>query len=267
MSKNGWTLTELVVVLAAAGVAAASLMSAGDRARESANRVACRANLQHWFFGLQLYANDYDGYYAGNVDWGMHEMFDTRSEWQKAMHTSMMDYERAEWMLCPSFKRGPDAPLDWIDKGTVPHGNWSMSSYWVLTGGGNHPQGCNAKGVPIPPTYGCIYNAGGKLHVARRGMNLSERTVMYMDKSWPLNGSKGCWTGQVGLDGTSNHAIDGANAVVQGPGGVKLTLAEGANALLCDGSVYWMNLTNGVYQYHQDYYRLFYVDEWVRRGQ
>jgi len=266
MGKRTFTLAELAVVFLMVGLLAATVLAAQGRARETARRAACRAGLHEWYFGLEMFADSHQDQYPGSMTWDLHDMFSTRQEWEKTMHAAMVQYAEPGMMLCPSFEPGPNAPLTWIKKGTAPVGYWSMSSYWMFVGGATHNSYCDADMRPLPPRYGCIYNGTGDRHVMGRTMDLAPRTIMYMDRGWAREGSKACYEREFTLGTVSNHPIAGPEGLVEAAGKQQLRLAEGANALLIDGSVYWMDMTGEVHQYHRDQYRFFYVSDWVHSG-
>ena len=58
----------------------------------------------------------------------------------------------------------------------------------------------------------------------------------------------------------SNHRIPGPEGIASN--GV-VVMAEGANAMLFDGSVHWADLMGEVYLYGKDYYHAAYVDEFL----
>lgn len=63
MNRNGFTLVELIVVIAIIAVLAAILLPALSRARESAKRASCANNLKQCGFALRMFASESSGYY------------------------------------------------------------------------------------------------------------------------------------------------------------------------------------------------------------
>jgi prepilin-type N-terminal cleavage/methylation domain-containing protein/prepilin-type processing-associated H-X9-DG protein len=60
MRRRGFTLIELLVVIAIIGILAAMLFPVFARARESARKVQCLANVKNLAMAIQIYLTDYD---------------------------------------------------------------------------------------------------------------------------------------------------------------------------------------------------------------
>jgi len=65
-SKRGFTLIELLVVIAIIAILAAILFPVFAQARDKANATACLSNCKQIGLSEQMYAQDYDGYFAGS---------------------------------------------------------------------------------------------------------------------------------------------------------------------------------------------------------
>jgi len=58
--RRGFTLIELLVVIAIIGILAAMLFPVFARARESARKTQCLANVKNIAMAIQIYLTDYD---------------------------------------------------------------------------------------------------------------------------------------------------------------------------------------------------------------
>lgn len=67
--KQSFTLIELLVVIGIIAILASMLMAALPKAREKARGISCLNNMRNVNIGLQLYADDYNGY-AMPAKWG-----------------------------------------------------------------------------------------------------------------------------------------------------------------------------------------------------
>ena len=74
---SGFTLIELLVVIAIIAILAAMLFPVFARARESARKIQCLANVKNIATAVQMYLSDYDRFPPGMHDQGAQEWFNT----------------------------------------------------------------------------------------------------------------------------------------------------------------------------------------------
>jgi len=65
--KKGFTLIELMIVIAIIAILAAVLVPNFMRAREASRLTACKSNLKNISTAAETYSNDFDGLYPGNT--------------------------------------------------------------------------------------------------------------------------------------------------------------------------------------------------------
>jgi prepilin-type N-terminal cleavage/methylation domain-containing protein/prepilin-type processing-associated H-X9-DG protein len=75
--RSGFTLIELLVVIAIIGILAAMLFPVFARARESARKTQCLANVKNIAMSIQIYLTDYDRFPPGQHDPAYTEFMDT----------------------------------------------------------------------------------------------------------------------------------------------------------------------------------------------
>jgi prepilin-type N-terminal cleavage/methylation domain-containing protein len=68
MTRRGFTLIEILVVIAVIAILAAILFPVFAKAREKARAASCMANLLNIGMGLRLYAQDHEGYYPPGMN-------------------------------------------------------------------------------------------------------------------------------------------------------------------------------------------------------
>ena len=119
-TKKGFTLVEILVVVAIIGILAAILFPAFARARENARRTSCQSNLKQIGVAVQMYAQDND------------EIFPPANNfigWPGLVYP----YAKSKQIFtCPSFPNdGNDVSPDVPPLTTVGNRGYSFYSLWV----------------------------------------------------------------------------------------------------------------------------------------
>jgi prepilin-type N-terminal cleavage/methylation domain-containing protein/prepilin-type processing-associated H-X9-DG protein len=113
MCRRGFTLVEVLVVLAITAVLTGLLLAAVQQARESANRAACANNLKQFGVALGNHHAAFGDFPAGGLasDWGYTPPEQTGWVWRLAPFTNTpQDVAAAPaWHFCPSRRR----PVTW----------------------------------------------------------------------------------------------------------------------------------------------------------
>jgi prepilin-type N-terminal cleavage/methylation domain-containing protein/prepilin-type processing-associated H-X9-DG protein len=120
--RRGFTLIELLVVIAIIAILAAILFPVFARAREKARQSSCLSNVKQITLGLDMYNNDYDGYWPS-----YHSDY---MGWAELV----MPYVKNEQIFhCPSHDSTASATLSYAanDSSFKSYGNgpWSYATY------------------------------------------------------------------------------------------------------------------------------------------
>ena len=100
--QRGFTLIEILIVVAIIAILAAIIFPAFSRARESGRAIACVSNLKQIGMALNMYAEDYDGFHpiaGADVSWDAVDPVTGNGPWMQQLQT----YLKSKKVLrCPS---------------------------------------------------------------------------------------------------------------------------------------------------------------------
>ncbi|HLJ57201.1 MAG TPA: type II secretion system protein [Chthonomonadaceae bacterium] len=112
MSRRGFTLVELLVVIGIIALVAAMVFPVLAAVRGKARETACLSNMRQHGLAFGMYAQDYDGYYPYAVDpadrdtpqiWSAFPAFQAQIPALPWLHDVLMPYEKSrELFHCPS---------------------------------------------------------------------------------------------------------------------------------------------------------------------
>ncbi len=101
---SGFTLIEVLVVIAVIAILAAILFPTFARARENARRSSCQSNLHQIGLGFAQYTKDYDDHYPLGL----------QADWNNGWPTTVQPYiQSVEVFRCPDDDVSVLAPADW----------------------------------------------------------------------------------------------------------------------------------------------------------
>jgi prepilin-type N-terminal cleavage/methylation domain-containing protein len=110
--RRGFTLVELLTVIAIIAVLAALLFPVFATARGKAREISCLSNLRQIGMSIKMYTQDYDEYYPWAVDptdkytpqiWGGFPAFQAQIPFMPMMHEALQPYVKSQQVFaCPS---------------------------------------------------------------------------------------------------------------------------------------------------------------------
>jgi len=167
-ARQGFTLVELLVVIAVILVLVALLLPALTAAREQARGVVCQSHLRQLWHGFLLFAADHDNRLPGNEfdylnpdpsaqDW-LGPPFKQQywvDSWSGApQQGTLFPYMNHDYSvyLCPSLELAPPSPADFnLGPGGGSNGRYDYAAFTTF-------DGCHLSRVPLTAVY--KYNDG-----------------------------------------------------------------------------------------------------------
>lgn len=274
-ARQGFTMTELLVVMSVIAILIALLLPALSRARSVAMRVLCGSNLRQVGIGNEIYMTDFNRWMLGYNTVDHPNALATTL--LSSIHSSPPSYWRELWpdkiRFCPSLLRDsritkPDAayyttrgplvvdpsnrnwPELWFQSGyTFPAVNgWNMP--WLGKEGGGrlyseYPahQGDSLTVEPLrdyvrPETHGLAQSRYGVTDIYSTG------------KTWDTVGIKPMAADVIGqFDNSAYYTAHNRTGVTKSLASQGFITPDGGNSLWGDGSVVWTKWTGTSYVY------------------
>jgi prepilin-type N-terminal cleavage/methylation domain-containing protein len=140
-SRRGFTLIELLVVIAIIGILAAMLFPVFARARESARKIQCLANIKNIAMAVQMYLTDYDAFPPSEHRQEVVDFLYTQPGGANECRIGASG-ERVEWMasLANPFLQWPVVLDEYIKNRDVwrcPSATLVAGASFIVGGGGN----------------------------------------------------------------------------------------------------------------------------------
>lgn len=234
----GFTLVELLVVLAIVALLIAMLLPALGRSREHARRILCGNNARTIAAATLMYSDDFKGYVPDNAQRGAYGRYTIATENRRALY---LDYGANRWesWFCPSgISRGYHTyiprvarvnPYNWFaERENVPGlPHWTENNraltgygYWTGTARGYTPGSGNA----IKYSYGRVMRVVESDAPSRR--------IVWGEAIKPNGSTNAGWGGWSAP--ANGHTRDGS------------TECEGGWFAMLDNSVVWRRVEFGV---------------------
>lgn len=272
-ARRGFTLIEILIVLAIIMLLAAILFPAFEAAQNNANRAACQSNLKQLALGMQMYTSDYDNTYpsfrqewdTGSCPGSVASIVSTvTNQWNaKGWATMIEPYTKnSELLQCPS---GPATPSD---PAYIGYPNIKDQKYQKNSGKQNYNAYFYNMNLGYRTGGWATCTPSTPVLIRESAVSATSLTLLFGDGS--LNGSEAnYWGWGVGTAASSAHGgvlsaktarnnagladedygtpnqaftfyVGVGNTSNQHPSNSALRHLEGANYAFCDGHVKWL---------------------------
>ena len=239
-SSHGFTLVELLVVIGIIALLISILLPALNKARQSANEIACSSNLRQMGIAMTMYINE-SGYYPGC--YGRTTGTDYLTTWAPRLSRYMNEETKVFW--CPS--RAPEQ--QWpskLDVGAAYATQIDEGWGYLVTSGGKGRFLLKDTGAPGSQGFSYGYNDWG---VVSKGYNPPDGNYpvglggnVFQDDQAIKAARVRKSTDMIAIadrqemiNGSFSFNID-PNQAGEQPGDIH---RKGANVLFCDGHVSW----------------------------
>ena len=115
LTKSGFTLVELLVVIGIIALLLSLLLPALSKARAAAQNIQCQSNLRQWGVGVSMYIQQYNGYIPseggsyGYTSANSLECWDDRSAWYNIPPTMLANANQTYYDMSTAYVNGTAA--------------------------------------------------------------------------------------------------------------------------------------------------------------
>ncbi len=218
VNNQGFTLVELIVVIAIASILAALLLPALAGAKEKSRRAVCKNNMRQVMHASMMYGDDYNGYLPSAGDNHGHPETIYVSD---GTYTNLIEYTSdAAVLVCPNFSLGSEPAHD------------PKKGYVI----GYHYLG-------DVDTSGWLGNKGADFWEPPKKVTDPGTNVLLADANYWVNVKNGL---KIAPHGKAGSILQNNSSFTRGlPGSSSVDIgAMGGNVAFLDGSVAWKSITS-----------------------